>query len=118
MGGVLANVSLQRVIEISAIDMIAAEALWLSSYNVKLGIGGNNEVVGGGVLLVAASGGPSVKGKGRRIVATIAGTAGYLTIILPVLAVGAVFGVELIVWFIAIAWSATHRVATRNKIPL
>lgn len=100
--GMVANVGWVDVIDLYDEDPARAESLWSAIDSVQNGLGGGNEIAGGAwVLLVSlAALRASDLSSGINYLGLIAGAAGLVTVIPALEAVGAVFGLGLIVWFV------------------
>ncbi len=101
--GMVANVGVGVVVDLYAQDPAQAATVWTAVHAVVVGLGGGNEIVGGlWILLVswtAWQGGALTKGLNG--LGLVVGTAGILTTVFPTVdALGAVFGLGSIVWFI------------------
>jgi hypothetical protein len=101
--GMIANVGLETVAKIYAVDSEQAAAIWLAIDAIHNGIGGGVEVAGGlWVLLISRI---AIKfgelPKALNYVGFLVGIAGILTAIPGLGALGAVFGILQIIWF---AW--------------
>jgi prepilin signal peptidase PulO-like enzyme (type II secretory pathway) len=101
--GMIANLGLGAVVELSRNDPAAAEAVWAAVDTVQNGLGGGNELVGGiWVLLVSVAAARSNSlPRGLCVLGAIAGVAGIVTILPALEAVGAIFGLGLVALF---AW--------------
>jgi hypothetical protein len=100
--GMVANIGIGTVVDLSETDPAQAEAVWSALDSVQNGLGGGNEIVGGTwILLVswAALGGGLFPAP-LNYLGLVIGVAGLATIVPAVEAAGAVFGLGLIVWFI------------------
>ena len=99
--GMLANVGLQRVLELFDIDRSIAESVWLSTYTIKLGLGGSNEIIGGLWMIMASL----VAGRSELINAklrgygVLIGACGCATVVPMWQEMGSVFGLGMIIWF-------------------
>jgi len=98
--GMIANIGLSAVLELSIEDPDQAMTVWRAIYSVVEGLGGGNEVVGGlWVLLVSFS---ALKGdelsKKLNYFGVFVGIVGILTVY-PAEVLTEVFGVSQIVWF-------------------
>jgi len=76
--------------------------VWSALDSVQNGLGGGNEIVGGvWIMLVSwAALKTAVLPRALNSVGLAAGAAGLITVIPALEAVGAVFGIGLIVWFV------------------
>jgi hypothetical protein len=101
--GMVANVGVGVVVELYAQDPVQAATVWTAVHAVVVGLGGGNEIVGGVWLLLislAARQADALR-SGLNGLGFVVGTAGILTTVFPTLdALGAVFGLGSIVWFI------------------
>ncbi len=106
--GMVANIGAGVVVDLSKNNPDQAESTWLSLQFVVNGLGGGNEIVGGvWVLLVSwAALRAAELSRALNYVGVVVGGAGVLSLI-PALgeALGAVFGLGLIVWFV---WLGLH----------
>ncbi|MDG1732927.1 MAG: DUF4386 family protein [Thalassotalea sp.] len=98
--GMIANIGLATVLELSAKDPEQAMTVWRAIYSVVEGLGGGNEVVGGlWVLLLSFA---ALKGnelpKILNYFGLFVGIVGILTIY-PAEVITEVFGISQIVWF-------------------
>ena len=100
--GMVANVGGVDVIDLHAEDPARAESLWSAIDSVQNGLGGGNEIAGGvWVLLVSlAALRANDLSSGINYLGLVAGAAGLVTVVPALEAVGAVFGLGLIVWFV------------------
>jgi hypothetical protein len=101
--GMVANVGAGVVVDLYGPDPAQAASVWLAVNAVVVGLGGGNEIVGGVWLLLISGAAWQARmlGKALNYLGMIVGTAGILTTVLPTLeALGAVFGLGSIVWFI------------------
>ena len=101
--GMIANIGLGTVVDLQESDPAGAATVWSTLDAVQNGLGGGNEIVGGlWVLLISWAALQT-----RRLPAALnylgaaSGVAGLVTIVPAFEAIGAVFGLGLIVWF---AW--------------
>ena len=104
--GMIANVGLGTVIELSAKDPEQAMTVWITINSVVEGVGGGNEIVGGiWVLLLSIA---ALKGnelpKILNYFGLLIGLAGILTIY-PADVLTEIFGLGQILWF---AWLGSH----------
>jgi hypothetical protein len=114
--GMIANVGVSAVVNLYAQSPDQAGLLWLSINSVITGLGGGNEIVGGlWVLLVswAALKTAGLLPKGLVYLGLIVGATGiFQTLAINIEALGAVFGLGLIVWFI---WAGIYLLrSTKN----
>lgn len=102
--GLIANVGLDRVNTMTAIDQEQAQSLWLAVHTLMNSLGGSNEIIGGlWIILVSIALGTHIS-KILVGVGIVAGVAGLLTTIPALSDLGAVFGILMIVWFLWMAW--------------
>lgn len=102
--GMIANIGLATVTDLYDTSPVQAESVWSALDAVENGVGGGNELIGGlWVLLVsrAASKTDTLPQTLSRL-GVVAGAAGIVTVVPALEAVGALFGLGLIVWF---AWA-------------
>ena len=98
--GMIANIGLSAVLELSTKDPEQAMTVWRAIYSVVEGLGGGNEVVGGlWVLLLSFA---ALKGdelsKRLNYFGIFVGIVGILTVY-PADVLTEIFGVSQIVWF-------------------
>ena len=101
--GMVANVGAGVVVELYGDDPELAGTVWLSLHFVVDGLGGGNEVVGGlwAVLVSVAALRTGALPNPLNYLGLVAGAAGVLTVIPAAAeALGAVFGLGLIAWFV------------------
>ncbi len=102
--GMVANVGAATVLAWKEVDPERAASLWLAVRTVVNGLGGGNEIVGGiWTLLVSGTAhhmrdGPNV----LHATGAIVGAGGVATAVPAFAALGAVFGLGMILWFIGI----------------
>jgi hypothetical protein len=101
--GMVTNVSIGTIADLNDTNPAQAETVWSALDSVQNGLGGGNEIAGGvWVLLVSlAALRTAALPAALNYLGIISGVAGLITVVPPLEAVGAVFGVGLIVWF---AW--------------
>ena len=106
--GMVANVGIDRVVDLYGNDPAQAGAAWLAIETVQLGLGGGNEIAGGvWVLLIGwAALRAGELPRALNYLGVVIGVSGILTVV-PALEVlgavellGLVFGLGLIVWFV------------------
>jgi hypothetical protein len=99
--GMVTNIGIGTVADLYDNDPARAETVWSALDSVQNGLGGGNEIAGGlWVLLVSvAAFRTAALPRALNYLGAISGVAGLITIIPPLEAVGAVFGLGLIVWF-------------------
>lgn len=100
--GMVATVGLGNVVDLYATDPGQAVSLWLALDAVENGLGGQQEITGGLWVLLASW----AALRGRTLpgalgwLGVISGVSGLLTVAPALEALGAVFGLGLIVWFV------------------
>ncbi len=101
--GMVTNIGIGTVADLEGTDPDRAATVWAALDSVQNGLGGGNEIAGGvWVLLVSiAALRSAVLPSALNYLGIVSGAAGLVTIVPPLEAVGAVFGLGLIVWF---AW--------------
>ncbi len=101
--GMVSNIAIGTVADLHDTDPAAAEPVWSALDSVQNGLGGGNEIAGGvWVLLVSwAALQTAVLPRALSYLGLTAGVAGLITVIPALEAIGAVFGIGLIIWF---AW--------------
>lgn len=101
--GMVANVGNAAVADLFGSDPEQAVFMWQIFYNVEIGLGGGNEIVGGiwALVLGAAMLNTGLLPRPLGWFSLIIGAAGLLTVLPPIADIGgAVFGLGYIVWFI------------------
>jgi hypothetical protein len=108
--GMISNVGLLSVTELSAKDPELALTVWVAIVNVVEGMGGGNEIVGGlwVLLLSVAALGSGLLSKALSGFGIFVGAVGIITII-PVDIFTEVFGVSQIVWFVWLGCALLRR---------
>ena len=109
--GMIANVTVEETVRLSATDPEAAIALWRVLHAVELGLGGGNEIAGGVWIL-----GVSLAAWGARTLprplsglGVLVGTSGLLTVLPPLGdSAGAIFGLGAILWFLGTGFALLH----------
>ena len=100
--GMVANVGIGTVVDLYGNDPAQAGSVWLAIESVQLGLGGGNEMAGGlWVLLIgwaALRAGPLPRA--LNYLGVVIGVAGLLTVVPALEAIGLLFGLGLIVWFV------------------
>lgn len=101
--GMVTNIGIGTVADLDGTDPDRAATVWAALDSVQNGLGGGNEIAGGvWVLLVSiAALRSAVLPSALNYLGIVSGVAGLVTVVPPLEAVGAVFGLGLIVWF---AW--------------
>lgn len=107
--GMITNIAYATVSDLQGTDPDMASTVWAGLDAVTNGLGGGNEVLGGVWVL-----GVSVVALRERLFArwvnqlgVVMGVAGLVTVVPALEEVGAVFGLGLIVWFIAVGLDLT-----------
>lgn len=110
--GMIANIGLSSVIDLSAKNAEQAMTLWLVINTIVEGIGGGNEVVGGlWVLLLSIAGLKTVElPKSLNGLGLFIGFVGVLTIY-PAEILTEIFGLGQIIWF---SWLGVYMLVNRN----
>lgn len=100
--GMIANLGIGTIADLYDTDQTQAESVWSSLDAVQNGLGGGNEIVGGlWVLLVSVAAlTSSALTRPLCYLGAASGVAGLVTVVPALEAVGVVFGVGLIVWFV------------------
>lgn len=102
--GMITNIAYGTVTDIQGTDPETAATVWAGLDAVANGLGGGNEVLGGvwvlGVSIVALR--ERLFARWTNYLGVVMGIAGLATIVPPLENVGAVFGLGLIVWFVAV----------------
>ncbi len=102
--GMITNIAYATVTDLQATDPDMAATVWSALDAVANGIGGGNEVLGGiwvlGLSIVALR--ERLFARWTNYLGVVMGVAALITIVPPLEDVGAVFGLGLIVWFVAV----------------
>lgn len=100
--GMVANVGLGNVVDLHGTHPEQATTLWLALDSVESGLGGQNEIAGGLWVLLASWAAMRARALPRALgwLGMVAGVSGLFTAIPAFEALGAVFGLGLIVWFV------------------
>jgi hypothetical protein len=102
--GMINNIAYGTVADLQATDPEMAATVWSSLDVVAKGLGGGNEILGGvwvlGLSIVALR--ARLFPRWTNYLGVIMGVAGLMTVIPPLEAVGGVFGLGLIAWFVAV----------------
>lgn len=102
--GMITNIAYATVTDLQGTDPDMAATVWSALDAVANGIGGGNEVLGGvwvlGLSIVALR--EKLFARWTNYLGVVMGIAALVTIIPPLEDVGAVFGLGLIVWFVAV----------------
>ncbi len=103
--GMIANVGMNEVVKVYAMDPAAAASLWHVLHTVEIGIGGGNEIVGGVWVLFVSAAALHTGALPRLLtwLGFLIGLAGLGSTIPGLGEIGgAIFGLGFIVWF---AWT-------------
>ncbi|MDJ0664021.1 MAG: DUF4386 family protein [Acidimicrobiia bacterium] len=126
--GMITNIAYGTVAGLQASDPEAAATLWTSLDAVTNGLGGGNEVLGGvwvlGLSIVALR--ERLFARWVNYLGVVMGIAGLATVVPALEDVGAVFGLGLIVWFIAVGMTLIKEptvtpepsISPRRELPL
>jgi hypothetical protein len=100
--GMIAVVGIGTVVDLYGVDPAQAGSAWLAIETVQLGVGGEIEIVGSLWVLLASAAALRGGGLPRALnyLGVVVGVAGLLTVIPALGALGFVFGLGLIVWFV------------------
>ncbi len=107
--GMITNIAYGTVADLQATDPDMAATVWAGLDAVASGLGGGNEIVGGVWVLCV-----SIVALRERLfprwtnyLGVIMGISGLITVIPLLEAAGAVFGLGLVVWFVAVGVTLT-----------
>ena len=111
--GMIANLGIGTIADLHETDPAQAKSVWSSLDTVQNGLGGGNELVGGMWVLIVSVAAMRSGTLPRSLcyLGAVSGIAGLVTVVPALEAVGAVFGIGLIVWFI---WIGTILLRTRS----
>jgi hypothetical protein len=100
--GMVTNIGIGAIADLNDTDPARAETVWSALDAVQNGLGGGNEIAGGvWILLVSlAALRTSALPTSMNYLGAVSGVAGLVTIVPALEAVGAIFGLGLIVWFV------------------
>ena len=102
--GMITNIAYSTVADLQGTDPEMAATVWTSLDAVANGLGGGNEILGGvwvlGLSIVALR--ERLFARWTNYLGVVMGIAGLDTIVPALEDVGAIFGLGLIVWFIAV----------------
>lgn len=100
--GMVANVGIAAVVDVAGRDPVQAGSTWLAVETVQLGLGGGNEIPGGLWVLLISWAAVQAGGLPRALsyLGMVIGVAGLATVLPALEALGFLFGLGLIVWFI------------------
>jgi len=119
--GMVSNIAIGTVADLHETDPAGAELVWSALDSVQNGLGGGNEIVGGVWVLLVSWAALKTAALPRMLnyLGIVAGVAGLLTVIPALEAIGAVFGIGLIVWFVWVGVillrDGAHRDASRSE---
>lgn len=101
--GMVANIGAAVVVDLYNEAPAQAGSVWVAIDTVRNGLGGGNEIVGGLWVLLVSWAALREGGLSRALnyLGAVIGLAGLVTVVPALEAVGAIFGLGLIVWF---AW--------------
>ena len=100
--GMVSNIAIGTVSDLHDTNSANAESVWSALDAVQNGLGGGNEIAGGVWVLLVSWAALKTDALPRAVnyLGMAAGAAGLVTVIPPLEAVGAVFGIGLIIWFV------------------
>lgn len=102
--GMITNIAYSSIATLHAADPEMAVTVWNGLEVVTNGLGGGNEVLGGvwvlGISIVALR--ERLFARWTNYLGVIMGVAGLVTVVPALEDVGAIFGLGLIVWFVAV----------------
>jgi hypothetical protein len=115
-GGMVTNIGLGSVADLSASNSANAESVWLALDAVQSGLSGGNEITGGVWILLISWAGIKTGALPRALnyLGIAMGVAALVTIVPALEVVGAVFGLGLIVWFI---WLGMIMLRNNTSVP-
>ena len=115
--GMIANTGVAAVADVADRDPAVAGSVWSALEAVQNGLGGGNEVAGGVWVLIASAVAWNARALPRWIgaVGMGAGISGLVTVLPPLEPVGLIFGLALIVWFVAVGAELLRRPAVRSE---
>ena len=102
--GMIANIGYGTVADLHETDPAMAETIWAAVDSIANGLGGGNEVVGGMWVLLLSLVALQTRGFSKWLgyLGLVMGLAGIITVVPALEDVGVVFGLGLIVWFVAV----------------
>ncbi len=117
--GMIAMIGVGTVADLHDADPASAAPVWSTLDSVQNGLGGGNEIVGGlWVLLVSVAALRSrIFPRALNGLGVLAGVAGIVTTVPALEALGAVFGLGLIVWFVWLGFVLMSEAGTRDAAP-
>jgi len=100
--GMVSNIAIGTVTDLADTDPARAQTVWSALDAVQNGLGGGNEIAGGVWILLVSWAALQTAALPRTLnyVGLAAGAAGLVTVVPALEAVGAVFGIGLIIWFV------------------
>lgn len=109
--GMIVNVGYESVLALNESDPAQAATVWAAIDTVANGTGGGNEIVGGVWVLLVTAATWQARTLPRWVCHLGLGTAlaGLVTAVPGLQAVGAVFGLSLIVWFVGVGTALLRR---------
>lgn len=105
--GMVANVSLGVITGLYETEPVQAAGAWLVLTTVQEGLGGGNELVGGLWILLVSAAAQCARclPTWLNLLGVTIGLAGLLTLVPGLTDAGAVFGLGMIAWFIAVGFA-------------
>jgi hypothetical protein len=102
--GMISNIGIEAVADLAESDPDRAVTVWSTIDTVTNGLGGGNELVGGiWILLVSIAGLlTATLPRWLNIIGIVTAVAGLITVVPDFEAIGMVFGLGSIVWFIGV----------------
>ena len=100
--GMIFNIGMENVVDLYGRDPAQATTVWLAIGSVCEGLGGGNEILGGLWILLASWAALQARGlpKALNYLGVVIGLAGVLSAFPGLRALGMVFGLVQIVWFV------------------
>ena len=100
--GMVSNIAIGAVADLHDTNSANAESVWSALDAVQNGLGGGNEIAGGIWVLLVSWAALQTEALPRALnyLGMAAGIAGLVTVVPPLEAIGAVFGIGLIIWFV------------------
>jgi len=117
--GMIANIGLGTVVDLHEAEPASAEPVWSTLDAVQHGLGGGNEIIGGlwVILVTWIALGAKRLPRSLCLLGLVSGLAGLVTVAPALEAVGAVFGVGLIVWFSWLGVFLLRETAADDPVP-
>lgn len=102
--GMINNIGYGTVVDLHETDPAMAETVWAALDSVANGLGGGNEVVGGMWVLLLSVAALQTRSYAKWLgyLGIVIGVAGLITVVPALEDVGVIFGLGLIVWFVAV----------------